>query len=956
MTAIDREAKIKSSEASSLGAPAPVDPYEEAAMRGRVAARLFGAAPSAVRIGRYEVADRIGAGSMGVVYSARDPDLGRLVALKILSSPRSEDLRHRQRLVSEARVLARLSHPNVVQIHEVGIHDGALFLALELVEGETLQAWQRRGDRRWPELLSAYVDAARGLAAAHGVGVVHRDIKPSNILVGIDGRVRVADFGLARDAEETPAGATAGSHAGAHAGSTHTGPVVGTPAYMSPEQARGREVDARSDQFSLCVALFEALYGIRPFDTHELHRLTRLDPAALRRLVPRDSAAPRWLFKLLLRGLDPEPARRYPDLGALLEALHETPRRAARRRIFGAGGAALALGAWAAFTLPQPAIVCPAPGNLIPGSWDTSTRAEGRRAFVATGLPFAAEAWSRVERDLDAAVLAWSRERRASCIATWIERTQSQEQLDLGAACFSAHERELRGLALRLRTRVDPGIVAHAHELVAGLGDPSRCTRIEHLRRPFAPTDPVTRQAVDVQRDRIAELRLHLRIADLESAKVLADEILATASVHAPLRPEALLYRAVVHRMRGEPGDAARLLDEAEALAEQHRDDPLVTEIFAEQLELAIHGLRDVARARIYARLYAAKLARGGADDAARADYHDRHGELELLAEEPAAALEQHELAARLRTAEDLVGRARSARGAANALAQLGHLDTALGRHLATRELLASELGESHPDVAVLDMDIGLTLRDMGELTRAREALLRARDIEARSASPGDVGAARTRCGLAEVHLALGDVDAAFTEATSARPVLERALPPTHDDVASVLALLSNIHLARRDWAGAADHLDRLIRGLRAGGAEIPAEMHINAGEYRLRMGRVADAAPHFDQALVLLSAEETPNLEHLAHALNGRAKVHLEQAQPLAAIYILERAIALLPEIRHTELRAEVLGGMARALHRTGGDRSRIRSLAREALALFATLAGTEDYAAALRRELGIE
>lgn len=939
-------------EASSLGAPAPGDAVEEAAIRGRIAGRLFGAAASAVRIGRYEISDRLGAGSMGVVYAARDPELGRLVALKVLSSPRSDDPRRRQRLVSEARALARLSHPNVVQIHEVGVHEGAVFLALELVEGETLQQWQRRPGRRWPEIVAAYAEAARGLAAAHGVGIVHRDVKPSNVLVGVDGRVRVADFGLARDTEEAVEVATARSSDGPGEGSTRTGALVGTPAYMSPEQARGLRVDARSDQFSLCVALFEALHGLRPFEVEELRRLVRLDRAALRRRVPRGAATPRWLLAILARGLDPEPARRFPDLDALLAELVAAPRRRSRARVLGAGAGALGLGAWVALAPPEPATTCPAPSEALAGSWDDAARDEGRRAFLATGLPFAGETWAQVERALDAAVLAWSSERHAACRATWVERTQPPERYELGAACLAAHERALRKLALRLRTRPDPGLVTRGHELVAALGDPSRCARVE-ARDAEGLAEPTTRAAVEALREQLVEVRLLARLADLGGAARLAEEVLAAATMPAPLRAEALLHRAMVHRLRSEPADAARLLEEAEALAELHHDDRLVAAIFAEQIELAVHVQRDVARARIYARLHGARLDRVGVEAGERADHHDRLGELELLATNPAAALAQHEIAGRLRAQDDLIGRARSARGVGNALAELGEHERALAQQTATRALLARELGDGHPDVAILDMDLGLTLRDMGELERAREALLRAHDNRVRSAPPDDIVLARTRYALAELLLDRSEVDAALTAASAAVAVLERALPATNEDVTTALAVLSNVHLARRDWSAAAESLDRLIRSLRAAGAEISADMYINAGEYRLRTGRAADAAPHFDQALVMLSAEKEPDLELLMHALNGRAKVHLLQEQPHAARPLLERALGSLAATQHTELRAEILGGMARALRRTGGDPARVRRLAREALALFAEVEGAEASAAALRDEL---
>ena len=314
-----------------LSSPFSEDGVEAAAIRRRVAEQLFGEVSPPVQIGRYEILSRIGAGGMGVVYAGRDPELDRQVALKVVTHRRSEDPRSRELMLEEARALARLSHPNVVQIHEVGEHQGAIFLALELVEGETLASWQRHPGRGWREILAAYVDAGRGLAAAHGLGVIHRDVKPSNVLVGVDGRARVVDFGLARAIDATADATTA------ERGETEVsygGPVAGTPAYMSPEQARGLGCDARSDLFSLCVALFEGLYGIRPFEGPERLQLEeRVQARVLWRRVPRGSKVPRWILEVLARGLQPDPQQRFLDVEELIASLEVTPRRIRRRRL-----------------------------------------------------------------------------------------------------------------------------------------------------------------------------------------------------------------------------------------------------------------------------------------------------------------------------------------------------------------------------------------------------------------------------------------------------------------------------------------------------------------------------------------------------------------------------------------------------------------------------------------------
>src|SRR6266542_1175444 len=254
--------------------------------------------------GRYEVLEPIGAGGMGVVYAARDHQLRRTVALKMLQpggAGETSQARMRERLLREARAMARLSHPNVLAVYDDGELDGQVFLAMELVEGRTLTAWLGEERRSWREVLDVFLDAARGLAAAHAAGLIHRDFKPDNVLVGADGRVRVMDFGLASALALGPADLAEGGHSKPALSVTVTA-LGGSPAYMAPEQLRGEAVDARADVFGFCVALHEALHGERPFRGDSLEELE----GAIRRDEVRRGRAkgvPTWLRRALMRGL-----------------------------------------------------------------------------------------------------------------------------------------------------------------------------------------------------------------------------------------------------------------------------------------------------------------------------------------------------------------------------------------------------------------------------------------------------------------------------------------------------------------------------------------------------------------------------------------------------------------------------------------------------------------------------
>ncbi|MFT3707720.1 MAG: pilus assembly protein N-terminal domain-containing protein [Archangium sp.] len=276
------------------------------------------------RLGRYEIERLIGAGGMGVLYVAHDPQLNRRVALKLMR-PAFAAEGGSERLRREAQAMATLAHPNVVNVFDIGETDGRVFMAMELADGGTLREWMK-GRHSWRELLEMFCAAGEGLAAAHAAGVVHRDFKPENVLLGKDGRPRVGDFGLARpdllSPEDLPR-AFALQHS--PMGITQTGTLLGTPAYMSPEQLRGKPADQRSDQYGFCVCLYEALAGHRPFPADTLEELrARIEggmPAP-----PKDGLIPAHLWAAIARGLNPKPEARFPDMRALLDVLKFAPK------------------------------------------------------------------------------------------------------------------------------------------------------------------------------------------------------------------------------------------------------------------------------------------------------------------------------------------------------------------------------------------------------------------------------------------------------------------------------------------------------------------------------------------------------------------------------------------------------------------------------------------------------
>jgi eukaryotic-like serine/threonine-protein kinase len=285
------------------------------------------------RIGRYAILRKLGEGGMGLVLIGYDESLDRKAAVKVLHRGVAAE----QWLLREAQALAKLSHPNVVPVFEVGQHEGRVFLAMEYVEGTTLREHIEGASRSIDDVIRMFLQAGRGLAAAHAAGLVHRDFKPDNVLVGHDGRARVADFGIAaladRKAPAGPAAPLAERPIGASPGAlvsplTQEGALMGTPAFMSPEQLRGEPATTASDQFSFCVALYNAVHAQAPFEGETLLELAANVCAGKLRPPPSKSAAPPWLRDILRRGLSVKPADRYPTLAALLDELEaKLPRK-----------------------------------------------------------------------------------------------------------------------------------------------------------------------------------------------------------------------------------------------------------------------------------------------------------------------------------------------------------------------------------------------------------------------------------------------------------------------------------------------------------------------------------------------------------------------------------------------------------------------------------------------------
>ncbi|HWB78946.1 MAG TPA: protein kinase, partial [Nannocystaceae bacterium] len=309
---------------------------EERQSLARIEAKMFGGTTGPLCVDRYELREQLGSGGMGVVYAAWDPELRRRVAVKLV---RIGDVGSAgaSRLLREAQAIARISHPNVIPVHDVGTYaasDGdarSVFVVMELVVGCDLERWLAQTPRAWRDVLDVFCAAGRGIAAAHEAGILHRDFKPSNVLIGEGepANVRVVDFGLARAIGDEGPEAASQQEDGVRTPElvTREGAVLGTPYFMAPEQLAAKQVDARSDQYAFCVALYAALFGIGPFPRTGVDELLVAKRKGERLPPPEGTDVPRWLLSHIERGLDPDPERRFASMTALLQTIDRDLRR-----------------------------------------------------------------------------------------------------------------------------------------------------------------------------------------------------------------------------------------------------------------------------------------------------------------------------------------------------------------------------------------------------------------------------------------------------------------------------------------------------------------------------------------------------------------------------------------------------------------------------------------------------
>ncbi|MFO7561526.1 MAG: serine/threonine-protein kinase [Enhygromyxa sp.] len=783
-------------------------------------------------IGRYVVVDLLGQGGMGVVYAAWDPQLDRRIALKLVTFGASTGIGvgtdgdvHRLRLLREAQALARLEHPNVVRVHDVGVcrtgEHGAigpeqLFIAMEYVPGLSLREWLRARKRKLRELLEVFIAAGRGLAAAHRAGLVHRDFKPDNVLVGEAGEVKVVDFGLARDnriddrprarewADTDPNVAAALDRAAAEpeadapvaierepsvehpSGSpgssprsrvpsstgniTVTGTVLGTPAYMAPEQHARAAVDARSDQYAFCVALWEAVYGKRPFSGRRSDVLAERKRKLMIRESSRGLRVPRRLRSALLRGLSADPRRRFADMDELLVQLEGELASSRRRAIpIALLGAAATLGLIASSSpwASSGAALCAAPIERLAGVWDDARRLEVERALLASKLAYADDTWGRVAAGLDEYRERWLAAEVEACEATHLRHEHDAAWLEQRIACLDDRRRALASLTEQL-VRGDPRTVEHAARAVGSLPPIDACERDQpQADLTPLPSDAHLRLRIERQLDHLADARTLIGSGHLDEGLARAREVLASAPGREwpALAAEArFVIGKVVADVEGDPTAEQDNLHAAAsaALRGAHRRLAALSWSRLARAQVRTREFTEAERWLGYAEELAAALTkeRDSDDLPLLADLEHTRAQLRFHQQDFAGA--EHHARRRLDWLREFYGPDNPR--VADGLNNLGvtvymqyRKDEAVAAYREALAILERVQGPDHPSVATMHNNIGVVSTDRQLYSEALTHYLRAVEIRTRVFPRGHELVIQSLINLANVYLFSGD-------------------------------------------------------------------------------------------------------------------------------------------------------------------------------------------------------
>jgi tetratricopeptide (TPR) repeat protein len=854
---------------------------------------------------------------MGEVFAAYDEELDRRVAIKVLGRGVRSSARDRMR--REAKAMAKLAHPNVVSVYEVGEDDGELFIAMEYVEGSTLAAWQSSESRGWKDVLGVYRQAGEGLAAAHRAGVVHRDFKPNNAMVTEGAgrlRVRVLDFGIARR-DATVTEDSLDDSVDLSAGDpqlTHGTGLLGTPAYMAPEQFGTANVTEAADQFALCVSIWEGLFGERPFERANLVDLqgTRTELRAPKR----GRGVPVWVRAAVTRGLAHEPGARWPSVEALLEALDHSGRSKRRNWALGAGLlTAVAVGSWVAGgQTPEP---CAGAEARLAEVWSEDGRAAVDAAILRTELPYAPRARDLAFERLDAFGRAWVEMHTETCRASTVRGERSAQWMDARMSCL---DRALDGVAATIDVLADADgdVVDNVARVVSGMPSLEPCASADGSSAR-APVPPSEKAAIQDVQGRLSRAAAERQAGRFDRAQSIVDEVDAKVGAleYGPVRMHSLIEHGRVLVTRAKYAEAQARFESAFELAIDLQDwgavhetsDLLLTTVgmslgkpeqaLAAYRRLAVHSARtDRERAGVYSTL---STVLRGAGEYAEAEKSARR------------AIALHE---KMNAEGWTLSAARN--HLATALMEQGRVANAETLFAQSVEDLSEQLGALHPNVLVERNNYASILGMQGKAAASEREFRTVYQARREVLGPKHPKTLDTRCNLAITLHQLGRHEESASIFRDAIPGLEEALGAEHRIVGRAYLNQAETLSALRQHAAAEASAANAVEVWRTGlGAEHP---RVGQATYLLadviaRQARYDDAAVHAHAALQIFEASlgEMHLRTAQVHFLLGR--IAFERGDLGVARQSLERASAILREV---ESEVEVDVGVGSLLART--------------------------------------
>lgn len=950
-------------------------------------------------ISHYVVLGRLGSGGMGTVFKAYDTELDRAVAIKLLHA--EVDKEAEVRLKREAQALARLSHPNVVQVHEVGETEGQTFIVMELVKGQTLRDWMEEKPRDWHECVRVYLQAGEGLAAAHDAGLVHRDFKPDNAIIDKKGHVRVLDFGLARRANgveaeqkhDRPAILEA-QRAVLDVSLTHTGTMLGTPGYMPPEQWKGKEADARSDQFSFCVSLYESLYGDRPFAGKTMHELMISVLEGRMQPTPKSPLTPSRLREVLHRGLAVEAEQRWLSMEILLGELRRTVSPRSRRWIglgLALGSVALGGGLWlGGDRYAEWTNRCAGATEQLVGVWDDSRREEIKDAILSTELVYAPDTWESIEARLDEYTEAWVNKHIGVCRATSVWGEQSADVMEHRMACLRDRRATLQA-TVGVLSLADEQVVENAIKLVVGLPGLRLCDDIERLQemhqRMPPPEDPQVAQEVDALRNWLKRIKAeetsgkHPRAIDQLNSKL--DRALDLG--YAPLLAEIKLVRGRLKGKIAHSESAEQDLAEAYTIAtEQGHDEvafiaarSLAFEVGYQQARYAegliwgqsalplANRLGESTKVAATMDTLGLVLIREGEYGEAERQFQQaiKLNESVLGEEHPNVVVSVNNLGLALNgqgeysEAERYYRRAlhvrekvfgvdhpevaKSVSSLGNVLLRQGEYGKAERHHRRALRIQKQAHGENHPGVAASLNNLGDVFEAQGKFAEAEQEHRRALLVREQVLRRDHPAIAETMNSLGIVCFRQGKYEEAERQFRKSLKIKERSLGLEHPSVAYTVNSLGNILEKNNQLGDAESQYRRALKiwehtiGLNHPDA---ATSMSNLGVVLERQGRHIEAEQQFRQALQVRESTLDANNPRLVYPLLGLIKTSMVQRDFDAARKHAERAVSIREASKVApDLLAEARFLLARSLWPNRAQRSWARELAEQARNAFA-------------------